>query len=133
SQYGSLLGPRYEASEIQAFLDRTGAVYTRYDSETEIVEAVSELIATENVVGHMRGRMEFGPRALGNRSIIGDARSQKMQSIMNLKIKFRESFRPFAPCVLLEHAPEYFNLTCESPYMMLVAEVAENKRLPLTP
>ena len=85
------------------------------------------------MVGWFRGRMEFGPRALGARSIIGDTRNPKMQSQMNLKIKFRESFRPFAPCVLREHAAEYFNLDCESPYMQLVATVKEDKRLPIPP
>jgi carbamoyltransferase len=90
-------------------------------------------MADEKVVGWFNGRMEFGPRALGSRSIIGDARSPRMQSVMNLKIKFRESFRPFAPCVLFDHVNEYFNLNVESPYMMLVAQVAEDKRLPLPP
>jgi carbamoyltransferase len=90
-------------------------------------------MADEKVVGWFNGRMEFGPRALGSRSIIGDARSPRMQSVMNLKIKFRESFRPFAPCVLFDHVHEYFNLNVESPYMMLVAQVAEDKRLPLPP
>jgi len=93
---------------------------------------VAQLISQEKVVGWFQGRMEFGPRALGNRSIIGDARSEKMQSIMNLKIKFRESFRPFAPCVLKEDLQEYFDISAdqESPYMLLVAPVREEKRLP---
>jgi carbamoyltransferase len=90
------------------------------------------LLNEEKVIGWFNGRMEFGPRALGARSIIGDARSRRMQSVMNLKIKFRESFRPFAPCVLHDHVEEYFNLRGESPYMMLVASVAEQKRLPLS-
>ncbi len=107
-------------------------MYTRYETEEELVEAVAELLATENVVGWMQGRMEFGPRALGGRSIIGDARSTQMQSIMNLKIKFRESFRPFAPSVLKERVDEYFEMRPEedSPYMLLVAPVREDKRLP---
>jgi carbamoyltransferase len=89
------------------------------------------MLADEKVVGWFRGRMEFGPRALGARSILGDARSPQMQSVMNLKIKHRESFRPFAPCVLHDHISEYFDLKCESPYMLLVASVVEDKRLPL--
>src|SRR4030095_10787319 len=102
-------------------------------SESELVDRVARLMADEKVVGWFNGRMEFGPRAMGSRSIIGDARSQRMQSVMNLKIKFRESFRPFAPCVLYDHVSEYFNMDCESPYMMLVAEVAQDKRLPMPP
>ncbi len=130
SQYGSLLGPRYEESEVRAYLDSVGAVYHHYADEERLCDEVAELLATENVVGWFQGRMEFGPRALGARSIIGDARSPKMQSVMNLKIKFRESFRPFAPSVLEEKAPEYFELEAgqASPYMLLVAPVQESKR-----
>jgi len=130
SQYGSLLGPRYGASEIASFFDSVGAVYDRYDDENVLCDSVAELLATENVVGWFQDRMEVGPRALGARSILGDARSAKMQSVMNLKIKFRESFRPFAPSVLEEKAPEYFGLRSgqESPYMLLVAPVNESKR-----
>ena len=130
SQYGSLLGPRYADSAVGSFFDSAGAVYHRYDDENVLCDRVAELLATENVVGWFQGRMEFGPRALGARSILGDARSPKMQSVMNLKIKFRESFRPFAPSVLQEKAPEYFGLRAgqESPYMLLVAPVNENKR-----
>jgi carbamoyltransferase len=130
SQYGSLLGPRYAESEIRTYLDSAGAVYHHYKDERTLCDKVAELLATENVVGWFQGRMEFGPRALGSRSILGDARSTNMQSVMNLKIKFRESFRPFAPSVLEEKAPEYFGLRPgqESPYMLLVAPVNENKR-----
>jgi carbamoyltransferase len=106
-----------------------GAVYAHYGDEATLVDAIADLIASEKVVGHLSGRAEFGPRALGNRSILGDARSTKMQEIMNLKIKFRESFRPFAPAVLREDVDEYFSMRpCEdSPYMLLVAPVTDEK------
>lgn len=125
---GALLGPEYNDAEISSFLEGVAGVSERL-SDLELAQRVAELIAEGKVIGWFRGRMEFGPRALGSRSIIGDARNPKMQAQMNLKIKFRESFRPFAPCVLREHAHEYFNLTCESPYMQLVATVAEDKRI----
>ncbi len=130
-QYGSLLGPQASDDEAKSYFDGRGAVYTRYESEEELVDAVSELLSSENVVGWMQGRMEFGPRALGGRSIIGDARSTAMQSIMNLKIKFRESFRPFAPSILKDRVDEYFEMRPneDSPYMLLVAPVREDKRL----
>ena len=133
TQRGSLLGPGYSTQDVQQFLDTTGAKYRHYAREEDLIEAIAEQIASEKVVGHMGGRMEFGPRALGNRSILGDARSSKMQSVMNLKIKFRESFRPFAPSVLLEDVDEYFETRPEedSPYMLLVAPVKEDKRLPV--
>lgn len=131
SQRGSLLGPAFSAAEIRSFLDSKGARYRKYDSEPELVDAVSDLIAGHRVVGHLAGRMEFGPRALGNRSIIGDARSREMQSVMNLKIKFRESFRPFAPAVLREEVADWFDTRpqLDSPYMLLVAPVRGDKRL----
>ncbi len=131
SQYGSLLGPRYSGGEIRAFLESEGAVAHEYADAESLCDAVAELLATENVVGWFQGRMEFGPRALGGRSILGDARSRQMQSTMNLKIKFRESFRPFAPSVLAERSSEYFGMRSsdESPYMLLVAPVQENQRL----
>jgi carbamoyltransferase len=130
AQHGSLLGPDYADDEIRAFLDRQGSVYRRFDSDEKLAEEIAQLIDEQNVVGHFAGRMEFGPRALGARSILGDARSTEMQSVMNLKIKFRESFRPFAPAVLREDASEYFELAPEddSPYMLLVAGVREEKR-----
>jgi len=132
SQRGSLLGPAYTQDEIRSFLNARGAAYEHYADEDKLVDRIAELIESENVVGHVAGRMEFGPRALGNRSILGDARSTKMQSVMNVKIKFRESFRPFAPVVLREHCEEYFEMgpEDESPYMLLVAPVRKEKRLP---
>jgi carbamoyltransferase len=134
-QQGSLLGPRAREDEVRSFLDSVGAVYRHYDDEEKLCDRVAELIASENVVGHMGGRMEFGPRALGSRSILGDARSPKMQSVMNLKIKFRESFRPFAPSVLQEDAHEWFEMEPgqESPYMLLVAPVKADKLKPVDP
>jgi len=132
SQKASLLGPNFQEGQIRGFLDSIGAKYHQYKDEKELIDVVSDLIASEKVIGHLQGRMEFGPRALGSRSIIGDARSTKMQSVMNLKIKFRESFRPFAPCVLQENVHEYFQMRPgqESPYMLLVADVQHDKRLP---
>ena len=131
SQRGSLLGPRFEEQEIRAFLDRQGAVYTLFQNDKELCSHVAEQMAAERVVGWMQGRMEFGPRALGARSILGDARSKKMQSVMNLKIKFRESFRPFAPCVLQERVSDYFEMrpSDESPYMLVVAPLAQHRRV----
>ena len=131
SQYGSLLGPRYSSEEIRSFLETEGAVAHEYSTDDELCDSVAGLLATENVVGWFQGRMEFGPRALGGRSILGDARSREMQSTMNLKIKFRESFRPFAPSVLAERSTEYFDIksTDESPYMLIVAPVQESQRL----
>ncbi len=130
-QTGSLLGPRFSDQEIQTFLDTTGSVYRHIADNDQLDTEIVDLIEDEKVVGLFQGRMEFGPRALGCRSIIGDARSRKMQSVMNLKIKFRESFRPFAPIVLRERVSEYFEMEDEadSPYMLLVADVAEEKRL----
>ena len=132
-QSGSLLGPAYSNDEIKAFLDQQGAVYRHYPDEAALCDAVADLIAAENVVGHCAGRMEFGPRALGARSILGDARSRKMQSVMNVKIKFRESFRPFAPAVLREDVDAYFEMRPneDSPYMLLVAPVRSEKLLPI--
>ncbi|UCD74761.1 MAG: carbamoyltransferase [Phycisphaerales bacterium] len=130
SQTGSLLGPKFSNGRIREFLDGVGAKYRSFDDEDELLERVSELMATEHVVGWLQGRMEFGPRALGSRSIIGDARSETMQTTMNLKIKFRESFRPFAPCVLQERVHDYFDMRRDqsSPYMLLVADVNRDKR-----
>jgi carbamoyltransferase len=130
AQRGSYLGPEFSDAEIRAFLDRAGARYRHYESEDELCDAVAGLIAGEKVVGWLAGRMEFGPRALGARSILGDARSEAMQSTMNLKIKFRESFRPFAPSVLEERVAEYFETRPNepSPYMLLVAPVRKEMR-----
>lgn len=125
---GALLGPAYSASAIKAFLDERGIPAEQVDRK-ELPRRVARLIADEKVIGLMQGRMEFGPRSLGSRSIIGDPRSPRMQSIMNLKIKYRESFRPFAPSVLREQVSEYFELETDSPYMLLVAEVRPEHRL----
>jgi len=129
--HGALLGPAFDEAEIERTLDGFRARYVRLSSE-ELVERTAELLTQEKVVGWFAGRMEFGPRALGARSILGDPRSPRMQSVMNLKIKFRESFRPFAPSVLRERCAEYFDLDCESPYMLLVAPVREERRRPMT-
>ena len=130
-QAGSLLGPRFEDDEIRIFLDGVGAVYHHHPDGGALDERIVDLIEEEKVVGLLQGRMEFGPRALGCRSIIGDARSRNMQSVMNLKIKFRESFRPFAPIVLRERVSDYFEMREgeDSPYMLLVAPVALDRRL----
>ncbi len=127
-QKGSLCGPSFTNDEIRSFLEEEKAVYHYVEDEEELLERTAGLIAEEQVVGWMQGRMEFGPRALGCRSILADARSAKMQSLVNRKIKFRESFRPFAPSVLEEEAPRYFELNEPSPYMLLVADVASSKR-----
>jgi carbamoyltransferase len=131
SMKGAFLGPRAGADQILAFLDSVGAIYSRLD-EPQLLARVAEILAEENVVGWYQGRMEFGPRALGARSILGDARSRKMQSVMNLKIKFRESFRPFAPAILAERVADYFELDRASPYMLLVASVTPRLRIPIT-
>jgi len=127
---GSYLGPRSTNDDVQAFLDRHGYRACRLDGPA-LAERVAELMADEKVVGLVQGRMEFGPRALGGRSIIGDARSPKMQSVMNLKIKFRESFRPFAPAITRDHVADWFELDTDSPYMLLVADVIGERRLPV--
>ena len=130
---GFAAGPRFSDDEIRAFLDGQGARYHYLANEDELYGRVADLVAAEKVVGWVQGRMEFGPRALGGRSILGDARSRQMQAVMNLKIKFRESFRPFAPVVLQERSDEFFDLPAgrESPYMLLVAPVAARQRLPV--
>jgi carbamoyltransferase len=130
SQVGSFLGPRFTGQQVGEFLDSVGAVHQRFDDPDALTDAVAELLASEKVVGWMQGRMEFGPRALGSRSILGDARSQQMQSVMNLKIKFRESFRPFAPSVLRHRVQDFFETRPneDSPYMLLVADVRPERR-----
>ncbi|RMD48993.1 MAG: hypothetical protein D6830_05765 [Ignavibacteria bacterium] len=128
SQKGSYLGPEFSAEEIKSFLDKNEIEYKKY-SDDKLIDVVSDLLAEENVIGWFQGRMEFGPRALGNRSIIGDARSPKMQSKMNLKIKYRESFRPFAPSVLEEKVSDYFEIDRPSPYMLLVADVQRARQI----
>jgi len=131
SQQASLLGPSFSDEQVRRFLEACGARHRYFDDEDALCEHVAELIASEKVIGWMQGRTEFGPRALGSRSILGDARSRRMQSVMNLKIKFRESFRPFAPVVLRERVSEFFQMDDQqdSPYMLLVAPVAEEKRI----
>ncbi len=128
---GSYLGPAHTNEEIETYLKKAGAPYVHL-SEDQLYTRVAEELAAGKVVGWLQGRMEFGPRALGGRSILGDARNRDMQSVMNLKIKYRESFRPFAPSVLRERASDYFVLDADSPYMLLVAPVAEKRRLPLS-
>ncbi|MCA9473011.1 MAG: carbamoyltransferase [Nitrospirales bacterium] len=128
---GSYLGPAFTSDDIEARLKNLGARYERLDDQA-LVQRVAHELASEKVIGWFQGRMEFGPRALGGRSILGDPRSEKMQSIMNLKIKYRESFRPFAPSVLRERVSDYFEINTDSPYMLLVAPVSESRRLPLT-
>jgi carbamoyltransferase len=133
AQHGSLLGPAFSDDEIARELDELGAVYKTCASEEHLCDEVAALLAREKVIGWFEGRMEFGPRALGARSILGDARSDKMQSVMNLKIKFRESFRPFAPAVLRDCVDEYFQMRPDedSPYMLLVAPVRDEIRAQL--
>jgi carbamoyltransferase len=128
---GSYLGPRYEDDAIRHSLEEAGARFERLDDDV-FMPKLAEILAEENVVGWFQGRMEFGPRALGGRSIVGDPRSAKMQTVMNLKIKYRESFRPFAPSVLAERVSDYFDLDSPSPYMLIVAPIKENLRIPLT-
>jgi carbamoyltransferase len=129
---GGYLGPRFSEDEIKRFLDRHHYAATRLEPG-ELADCVAAYLAEERVIGLLQGRMEFGPRALGGRSIIADARSPRMQSVMNLKIKFRESFRPFAPTVLRECVADWFELDADSPYMLLVADVRGTQRLPVPP
>jgi carbamoyltransferase len=128
---GSFLGPSYTNEEIEQFLRKMDAPYERLNDDA-FFERVADELASGKVVGWLQGRMEFGPRALGGRSILGDARNTKMQSVMNLKIKYRESFRPFAPSVLRERVSNYFDLDTDSPYMLLVAPVLEQHRTAMT-
>jgi len=128
---GSYLGPEYSDDEIEAELKACGAKYLKLDSD-DLIDQVAGALADEKAVGWMQGRMEFGPRALGGRSIIADPRSPAMQKQLNLKVKYRESFRPFAPSVLSDHVSDWFEHDSESPYMLLVADVDVSKRLPIT-
>jgi carbamoyltransferase len=129
AMHGSCLGPEHGDAEVAAVLDRMGAVHERMEDE-ELFDRTAAWLEAGEVVGWFQGRMEFGPRALGNRSILGDPRSAEMQARMNLRVKFRESFRPFAPAVLAEHASALFELEGDSPYMLLVAPVREALRRP---
>jgi carbamoyltransferase len=129
---GALLGPSFSDEEIRWFLDSHRIPHEALDRD-ELVAETAELLDRGAVVGWFQGRMEFGPRALGARSILGDARSAEMQSTLNLKIKFRESFRPFAPAVLEERAADWFEVDRPSPYMLFTAQVARDKTIPTTP
>ncbi len=128
---GAYLGPVFEQADIEARLTAAGARF-KVLADTELIETAAGLLASENVVGWFQGRMEFGPRALGGRSILGDPRAPQMQSVLNLKIKYRESFRPFAPSVLREHVADWFELDEDSPYMLMVADVAKSRRIGAT-
>lgn len=131
SQQASMLGPQFSHDEIESVLAKQNACFRTFPTDTELCQEVAKRLDAQNVVGWFQGRMEFGPRALGARSILGDARNPNMQSVMNQKIKFRESFRPFAPIVLREHAHRYFEMQAgeESPYMLLVAPVRDGMRV----
>lgn len=132
SMKGSYLGPSYDSDTIKEYLDKNNFPYKQYDTDEELIKTTVGYLKEEKVAGWFQGRMEFGPRALGGRSIIGDPRSPKMQSIMNLKIKFRESFRPFAPSVQEEKVSDWFEMDSQSPYMLLVAPIRKDKRIALT-
>ncbi|MBT8114866.1 MAG: carbamoyltransferase [Arenicella sp.] len=129
---GAYLGCEFDDREIQARLDQLGATYTLFPSDDELIDATAKCLADGKVVGWFQGRMEFGPRALGGRSILGDPRSPAMQKNLNLKIKYRESFRPFAPSILAEHVEQWFDLQGDSPYMLLVDSVSKDKRIAMT-
>ena len=135
SQKGSFLGPGFSNEDIGLFLDSVGARYEYVEDDRVLINKVAQLLAEEKIIGWFHGRMEYGPRALGSRSILGDARSPKMQQTMNLKIKYRESFRPFAPCVLREFVHTIFDMRAneDSPYMLTVAPVLQSQRIPLGP
>ena len=128
---GAYLGPRFSTDAIRSFLDEHGLPYQTVDSRG-LPDAVAEALADEKVVGLLQGRMEFGPRALGGRSILGDPRPRRMQSVMNLKIKYRESFRPFAPSILREEVGNWFEMDGDSPYMLMVADVLNGRRRAMT-
>ncbi|GMQ83004.1 MAG: carbamoyltransferase [Rhodothermia bacterium] len=132
AQKGSYLGPAFRSETISRWLDRNNIPYSRVNNEKERYSLLADLLVSGKVIGWFKGRMEFGPRALGGRSIIGDARNSEMQTKMNLKIKYRESFRPFAPSVLAKDASEYFELDVESPYMLLVAPIRDERKISLS-
>ena len=129
--HGALLGPAYSQKDIEERLARVGARFSVL-SDAELLSATADALVAGKAVGWLQGRMEFGPRALGARSILGDPRSPTMQSVLNLKVKYRESFRPFAPSVLREDVADWFELDCDSPYMLLVADVAKQHRREMT-
>ena len=128
---GSYLGGEYSQNEIEKELNNIGAIFQTYNYE-DLIENTSEFISQEKAVGWFQGRMEFGPRALGARSILADPRSDKMQKNLNLKVKFRESFRPFAPSILREELSNWFEMDVDSPYMLLVANIDEDKRIQMS-
>ena len=128
---GSYLGPEFKQEEIEQELKNAGASFETFKYE-ELIDKTAELLSKEKAIGWFQGRMEFGPRALGGRSILGDPRSDQMQKNLNLKVKFRESFRPFAPSVLKDDLPEWFNMSVDSPYMLLVANIQPNKKIEMT-
>ena len=130
---GSYLGPSFDTSQVRVVLDERGAKYREVTDEQELMALAADALAAEKVVGWFQGRMEFGPRSLGSRSILGDPHSSRMQKLLNLKIKYREGFRPFAPAVLREDVGEYFDLDGDSPYMLLVAPVSEKHHRDLSP
>ena len=130
AMHGAYLGPSFSDSEIRRVLGRCGAVFSQYQSFGELAKFVATKLAEGKVIGWFQGRMEYGPRALGNRSILGDPRNAEMQKKLNLKIKYREGFRPFAPSVLEEDIQSYFELDRPSPYMLVVAPVRAEKRIP---
>ncbi|MFM8790473.1 MAG: carbamoyltransferase C-terminal domain-containing protein [Chthoniobacterales bacterium] len=132
AQQGSYLGPQFDDTQVRTELDKLGAVYRHYDSEHELTAAIAEELANGKILGHFAGRAEFGPRALGHRSILGDPRDPQMQTRMNLAVKFRESFRPFAPSVIEGKQSDYFAMEADSPYMLLVASVRESRRRQMT-
>jgi len=132
SQHGSCLGPSYTRAQITTYLDSVGARYLAFDDEHALLERLAAMLEAGKVIGWVQGRMEFGPRALGGRSILGDPRNTEMQKNMNLKIKFRESFRPFAPSCLEERVSDYFEMNCASPYMLLVAPIQSDRRQAMT-
>ena len=127
---GSYLGPSFSENEIENTLKKLGAISKKYE-ENNLIEIIATELKNKKTIGWFQGRMEFGPRALGSRSIIADSRSEKMQKELNLKVKFRESFRPFAPSILREDVSEWFDLNVDSPYMLLVADVKKNIQLPM--
>ena len=129
---GSYLGPAFGRNEIETALQAAGARFKWIEKDSELIQKTAAALADGKAVGWMQGRMEFGPRALGNRSILGDPRSPTMQKLLNLKVKFRESFRPFAPSVLRENVNEWFEMDCDSPYMLLVADVVKKRRRQMT-
>ena len=133
SQHGSYLGPDYSLAQVREELDAAHAVYETFENTEQLADAIAAELADGKIVGHFAGRAEFGPRALGHRSLLGDPRNPEMQTRMNVAIKFRESFRPFAPSVVESKQSGYFDLTADSPYMLLVAPVREDKRCPLSP